>query len=163
MALNFKLSLHETSGSIHLKLSGDFDGNSAHELIKAIQEHASKSNQVIIHTENLNHIDSFGIDVFKNNLRSLYRLSNKLIFVGKNRNRLYSKKIDFKEKIVPLETNGGTRLGIDRRQYTYSAHIPERRSFIDRRCKTITDSNVIKKRKIYIGHKASLQTKALYK
>jgi anti-anti-sigma factor len=161
MALNFKLSLHETSGSIHLKLSGDFDDNSAHELIKAIQEHASKSNQVIVHTEYLNHIDSFGIDVFKNNLRTLYRLSDKLIFVGKNRNRLNSKIIDSKERIVPLETNGGTRTGMDRRQYTYSAHIPERRSFIDRRCKTITGRNVIKIRKNYIGHKASLQTKAL--
>jgi anti-anti-sigma regulatory factor len=161
MALNFKLSLHETSGSVHLILSGDFGGNSAHELIKAIQEHASQSNQVIVHTEYLNHIDSFGIDVFKNNIRNISRLSDKLIFVGKNRNRLNSKIIDSEERIVPLETNGGTRLGIDRRQYTYSAHIPERRSFIDRRCKNITDGNVIKKRKNYIGHKASLQTKAL--
>jgi anti-anti-sigma factor len=161
MALNFKLSLHETSGSIHLKLSGDFDGNSANELIRAIQKHASKSNQVIVHTEYLNHIDAFGIDVFKNNLRTLNRLSNKLIFVGKHRNRLYSKIIDSEEKIVPLETNGGTRSGIDRRQFTYSAHIPERRSFIDRRSKTITDRNVIKIRKNYIGHKTALQTKAL--
>ena len=29
--------------------------------------------------------------------------------------------------------NGGRRLGADRREYSYSAHLPERRSGLDRR------------------------------
>jgi hypothetical protein len=32
-----------------------------------------------------------------------------------------------------LPDNGGRRLGIDRRQFSYYAHIPERRSVKDRR------------------------------
>jgi hypothetical protein len=34
----------------------------------------------------------------------------------------------------PLSDNGGRRSGIDRRFFSYSIHIPERRSDIDRRC-----------------------------
>ncbi len=32
-----------------------------------------------------------------------------------------------------LHDNGGRRLGVDRRQFSYNHHIPERRSEIDRR------------------------------
>ena len=31
--------------------------------------------------------------------------------------------------------NGGTRLGFNRRQFSYNGHIPERRSGTDRRCR----------------------------
>jgi hypothetical protein len=49
-----------------------------------------------------------------------------------------------RKKITVLKDNGGRRLGIDRRQYLYAAHIPERRdgqerrSGIDRRKSTRT-------------------------
>jgi len=36
-------------------------------------------------------------------------------------------------KLKPTKINGGTRSGIDRRQFTYTAYIPERRSGKDRR------------------------------
>lgn len=36
-------------------------------------------------------------------------------------------------KLKPTEINGGRRSGIDRRQFTYTAYIPERRSGKDRR------------------------------
>ena len=41
---------------------------------------------------------------------------------------LYNTKMEFK-----LADNGGTRTGIDRRQFNYTAYIPEKRSGIDRR------------------------------
>jgi len=34
-----------------------------------------------------------------------------------------------------IKDNGGKRLGLDRRQYSYDKHIPERRSDMDRRSK----------------------------
>lgn len=34
---------------------------------------------------------------------------------------------------IQLNDNGGRRLGVDRRQYSYYFHIPERRSGKDRR------------------------------
>ena len=83
MASNFKLFLHETKDSIHMKMCGDFDGTSAHELITAIQNHASRSNQVYIHTGKLNNIYSFGRAVFQNNLGLVKKQSDKIEFVGK--------------------------------------------------------------------------------
>jgi len=84
MASNFKLFLQETRDSTHMKICGDFDGTSAHELITAIQKHAHKSNQVFIHTEDLGNIYSFGRDVFQNNLGHLKKQSRKIVFVGKH-------------------------------------------------------------------------------
>jgi hypothetical protein len=88
MASNFKLFLHETKDNIHMKMCGDFDGTSAHELITAIQKHAQQSNQVFIHTEDLGNIYSFGREVFQKNLGILKKQSNKIVFVGKHQDSL---------------------------------------------------------------------------
>ena len=44
-------------------------------------------------------------------------------------------KVDVTESETPfvLQDNGGRRIGFDRRSFSYSLHIPERRSFDDRR------------------------------
>ena len=88
MASNFKLFTHETRDSIHMKMYGDFDGTSAYELITEIQKYARKSNQVFIHTEDLDNIYSFGRGVFHNNLGVLKKQSNKIVFVGKHKDSL---------------------------------------------------------------------------
>ncbi len=38
MAQNFKIHSRQTENSIHLNLAGDFDGNSACELLHAIEQ-----------------------------------------------------------------------------------------------------------------------------
>jgi hypothetical protein len=86
MATNFKLFMHETRDSLHLKICGDFDGNSAHELINAIKDNAAKSYQIFIDTEDLKNIYPFGRDVFHNNLAVSKMQSNKIVFIGKNQN-----------------------------------------------------------------------------
>ena len=88
MASNFKLFTHETRDSIHMKMYGDFDGTSAYELITEIQKYARNSNQVFIHTEDLDNIYSFGRGVFNNNLGVLKKQSNKIVFVGKHKDSL---------------------------------------------------------------------------
>ena len=40
------------------------------------------------------------------------------------------------EAVIVLIDNGGRRLGIDRRQFSYTSHIPNRRLNNDRRVKT---------------------------
>lgn len=86
MASNFKLFLNETKDGTHVKMCGDFDGTSAHELIAAIQNQAPRSNQVYIHTGELSHIYSFGREVFQNNLRLVKKQHDKIEFVGKHQN-----------------------------------------------------------------------------
>ncbi len=39
MASNFRIFLHETRDSLHLKLDGDFDGSSAHELLNTLKKY----------------------------------------------------------------------------------------------------------------------------
>ena len=88
MASNFKLFLNEINDSIHVKMCGDFDGTSAHELIAAIQNQGPKSNQIYIHTGELSRIYSFGREVFQNNLRLLKKQHDKIEFVGKHQDSI---------------------------------------------------------------------------
>ena len=41
MASNFQIYSYKTRDSLHLKLNGDFDGSSAHELINILNEAGS--------------------------------------------------------------------------------------------------------------------------
>ena len=48
MASNFRILFHETRDSLHLKLFGDFDGNSAHELFNALIDRGIGFYQIFI-------------------------------------------------------------------------------------------------------------------
>ena len=85
MALNFQIFRHRTRDSLHLKLDGDFDGNSAHELINALIEHGNGSHQIFIDTNNLKNIYPFGIDVFQKNFVKFNKKFSNLTFIGENK------------------------------------------------------------------------------
>ena len=144
MSSNFKLFLHDTKENMHIKVWGDLIGLSAHEFIKIIQAEHPESNQIVVYAEYSNHIHSF-----------------KLKLGRKNKKKLGWEIMEYQEEIIPIETNGGTRSGIDRRQYTYSSHIPERRSSRERRCKTIGKNNALRMRKNDKEPQIFLQAKAL--
>jgi hypothetical protein len=88
MAPNFKLFSHETKEALHLKLYGDFDGTSAHELLNTLKTNTSRFGQIFIDTEELNTIHPFGRDIFQHNLRTLKNRLNCFIFIGKHKNGL---------------------------------------------------------------------------
>ena len=48
MASNFKILVHRNSDSLHLKLVGDFDGTSAHELLNSLTKNARGVRRVFI-------------------------------------------------------------------------------------------------------------------
>jgi hypothetical protein len=66
MAANFRILMHHSSESLHLKLLGDFDGTSAYEVINAMLENAV-SRRIFIHTAGVNTVHPFGKAVFQNN------------------------------------------------------------------------------------------------
>ena len=68
MATNFKISVHRNSDNLHLKLSGDFDGTSAHEVLNLLKRNCRGTSRVFIHTNCLNQIHPFGQSVFRKNL-----------------------------------------------------------------------------------------------
>ena len=71
MASNFRILFHETKDSLHLKLFGDFDGNSAHELFNAILDRGMGFYQILIvgfqRPEKFIKIISFGRKFIKRN------------------------------------------------------------------------------------------------
>jgi anti-anti-sigma regulatory factor len=85
MANNFKLLSNHVAENILLKLYGDFDGSSACELINVLKNYRKGSNRIIIDTNNLNIIHSFGADVFKRNLGILDVNKNNITITGKLR------------------------------------------------------------------------------
>ena len=83
MASNFQIVFFKTIDSLHLKLDGDFDGNSAYELINALRDHGAEFFQIFIDTNDLKTVHAFGREVFQKNFGALKQLSN-LIFIGQN-------------------------------------------------------------------------------
>jgi anti-anti-sigma regulatory factor len=83
MASNFKLISYQKSDSLHLKLHGDFDGNSAFELINALSENKTGLHKALIDTSGLTIIYSFGREVYEKKIRIIKRQYHNLIFVGK--------------------------------------------------------------------------------
>ncbi len=84
MASNFQIYSLKTRDSLHLKLTGDFDGSSAYELINTLTEHGKGFYEIFIDTNDLNTIHPFGKDVFQKNLGSSSKLYRNLVFIGKN-------------------------------------------------------------------------------
>jgi hypothetical protein len=82
MASNFRILMHNSSESLHLKLVGDFDVASAQQLIDIIIRHRFRVNKIFIHTSCLDSIHPFGADELRNNLRSSISSHVNLVFTG---------------------------------------------------------------------------------
>ena len=53
MASNFHMFSFKTRDCLHLKLEGDFDGNSAYELLETLKKYNNGSYQIFIDTNDL--------------------------------------------------------------------------------------------------------------
>jgi anti-anti-sigma regulatory factor len=92
MATNFKISIHRNSENLHVKLAGDFDGISAHELLDILKRYSNRTSRVFIHTSCLANIHPFGLNVFHNHLDLLKGKSLELVFTGDNASQLAPEK-----------------------------------------------------------------------
>jgi len=88
MASNFQIYSYRTRDSLHLKLNGDFDGNSAYELINVLNEAGSSFWEIFIDTNGLKTIHQFGRVVFEKNFTVLNKKLSNLIFIGENGNKI---------------------------------------------------------------------------
>jgi hypothetical protein len=84
MASNFKIFSFETSDSLHLKLDGDFDGNSAHELLNILKKNGDGFYQIFIDTDSLKAIHPFGKEVLRKKIGALKNQFYDIVFVGRN-------------------------------------------------------------------------------
>lgn len=82
MATNFKIFVHKNSENLHLKLTGDFDGSSAYELLNVLKSNCIGTSKVFIHTNCLNRIHPFGREIFHKKLKALNNRSISVLFTG---------------------------------------------------------------------------------
>ena len=88
LASNFQIFSYKNRDSLHLKLSGDFDGSSAHELFNTLKKNDADFLEIFIDTNNLKTINSFGRDVFQKKLGNLKHQFSNLIFIGANKHKI---------------------------------------------------------------------------
>jgi len=82
MASNFKISVHRNDNNLHLKLAGDFDWTSAHQLLNLLKENNHGIMRVFIHTSSLKQIHPIGRDVFHKNFDAMSGQHISLLFTG---------------------------------------------------------------------------------
>jgi len=87
MTANFRINPYKFDGSLYLKLTGDFDGSSANELIKTLKKHDKGSGDIFIDTNNLKTIRPFDRNVFQKNHFDLNKHLKKLIIIGINKSK----------------------------------------------------------------------------
>ena len=78
----FKVLVHHRAGNLHLKLYGDFDGSSAHQLCNLLRRHCPDAGTVFVHTGSLNRVEPFGCDVFQQSIKDLDLTSTEVVFTG---------------------------------------------------------------------------------
>jgi len=84
MASNFGISVYRINKNLQLKLSGDFDGSSALQLLGLMRNCLNETGKIFIHTDSISRIEPFGLNIFRYNLGSLVKHAIKFVFTGEN-------------------------------------------------------------------------------
>ena len=92
MASNFRIFHHRNRDRLHLKLSGDMDGNSAHELINLLGDYRNGIKEVVIETSGLETIFPFGLNVFNKNFHKVKNRYTNILFAGDKSNQINPEK-----------------------------------------------------------------------
>ena len=92
MAENFRIFIHKNSDSLHLKLSGDFDGSSAYELLNSLKQNFSGISKIFIHTSCLKTVHPFGLAIFHKNIGALNAKAVSFLITGQDAARLIPEK-----------------------------------------------------------------------
>jgi len=93
MASNFRISAHKNSDNLHLKLTGDFDGSSALQLLNVLKKSTDNGvYKIIIHTSRLANIYPFGRDTFHKNLQELNGKTRLFRYTGEKAQQIAPEK-----------------------------------------------------------------------
>ncbi len=88
MSSKFKISEHRNGGNLHLKLSGNFDDDSAQKILDVLAKRHSGIFRIIIHTSSLEHINCLGKTTIQNNLESIHEQVANIVFTGEYANQI---------------------------------------------------------------------------
>jgi hypothetical protein len=82
LASNFKVSIHRNDNSLYLTLGGDFDGTSAYDLLRVLENHSHGATRIFIHTHGLKKIHPFGLDILRRGLSDKEREPVRVVCTG---------------------------------------------------------------------------------
>ncbi|MFP4348352.1 MAG: peptidylprolyl isomerase [Thermodesulfobacteriota bacterium] len=82
MSSNFQIRFKNRNGNLHIDPAGDFDGSSAWELIRLLEERYDGKGRVFIDTRNLRDICPFGCSVFQSHFFETRVPADRLFFKG---------------------------------------------------------------------------------
>ena len=83
MAPNFQITYYRYEDGIHLKLYGDFDGSSAHQLLNLLKVKSHDTLKIYIHTDGLKDLHPFGLNTFLKGFKILNGCADRIVFTGK--------------------------------------------------------------------------------
>jgi len=88
LAPNYQIISYKFEGSFYLKLTGDFDGKTAQDLINTLKKHDKASGDIFVDTNNLKAIRPFDRIVFQKNLNDIKKQLKRLIIFGVNKHQI---------------------------------------------------------------------------
>ena len=92
MAKNFKIAMSQTGLNLQLNLAGEFDGSSAMELCRFLEQNLNGAKQVSINTDHLHSIHPFGRRVFHSLFPTLKIHRERVKFTGRNKAQMGPRK-----------------------------------------------------------------------
>lgn len=82
MAANFKMQIQPKNQTLHVFLIGDFDGSSAEELKATLNQQWENYKMICFHTDKLQHINTFGLNIFMDFLSHKRKRSARIEITG---------------------------------------------------------------------------------
>jgi hypothetical protein len=82
MKTKFQIGIEKNNGNLHVRPRGDFDGNSAWELVHTLDEAYSGEGNVIIDTKLLNEICPFGCETLQCRIDQSRIPRDRFLFTG---------------------------------------------------------------------------------
>jgi hypothetical protein len=105
MASNFRILTHRDNDNLHLQLSGDFDGNSAHELINKLKFNHKGINKIFIHTRGLRDIHPFGRSLLENEAHKIQCIYSEIVFMWEESQVYSSLRLRHKRRLMQCFIN----------------------------------------------------------
>lgn len=91
MALNFRIHSRKKGDRLYIRLTGDFDGASALELVRELERRRTDSQKIFIDTHGLSSVQYFGQDVFIKHCAISQIFLRNLVFCGLYADRIRPK------------------------------------------------------------------------
>jgi len=101
MASNFRIATKRKERTMELRLTGDFDGTSADELLHLLGNDTKGIQRVLVDTKAVRRVYDFGRNTFQKNLYRIKTLPLQLVFTGEKADQIAPENSRFCQLLCP--------------------------------------------------------------